>query len=140
MQEQEERKLWSRRQTIHHTYGSDDDNEDERPTDEDNSESHKGGTSSTASNKSSTAPSMSSKAHHRLKCKCGSMDHKYTSHSSCPLNKKKKEAHTSDDTDNSTTITVHQDSSEDEIERSCTCGSQKTAHRHFCSINPRNYK
>lgn len=79
VQEQEERKQWSRRQTIHHTYGSDDDNEDE-----DNAELPKGGTEQHGSKASNAVRQV-------LKCKCGSSEHRYSSHRNCPLNKKRVE-------------------------------------------------
>lgn len=67
-QEQQERKLWSRRQCIEHTYGS-----DECSTDEE------------------CPPNTSSKvAKDAKKCKCGSVEHKSIKHHSCPLNKHKK--------------------------------------------------
>ena len=77
VQEQEERKQWSRRQTIYHTYGSDDDNEDE-----DNVELREGGTEQCGSKATNAV----------RQCKCGSSEHRYTSHRNCPLNKKRVEA------------------------------------------------
>ena len=131
VQEQEERKLWGRRQTIHHTYGSDDDNEDEEDVDG-NAESPKGGTEQHGSK----APRL---ARQKLKCKCGSSEHKYTSHHNCPLNKKRIEVK---DTDDSTdTSTADEDSPEEkETEGLCTCGSGNTTHRRSCPLNPRNLK
>ena len=62
-QEQQERKIWSRRQRIEHTYGS-----EETPP------------------KTST----STQQKHTKKCKCGSSEHRTIQHHSCPLNKRKQ--------------------------------------------------
>ena len=108
VQKQEEQKMWNHRQTIHHTYGSDDDE------DEDNVES-----TEQHGSKASTAV---------RKCKCGSSDHRYTSHCDCPLNKKHAAP---EDTDDSTWSTDH--SAEEQV---CTCGSR--THNRSCPLNPRN--
>ena len=74
-------------------------------------------------------------ARQKLKCKCGSSEHKYTSHHNCPLNKKHIEVKNTDDL----TVTADEDSPEEkETEGLCTCGSHNTTHRHSCPLNPRN--
>jgi len=70
VQEQEERKLWSRRQVIQHTYGSSDEYTDDE---------------------SDAVPSKGKgKGKATSKYKCGSTLHKYISHRKCPLNKKSR--------------------------------------------------
>ena len=131
MQEQEERKLWSRRQTIHHKYGS---GENEEITGEDDPELPKG---FTAQHDSKSVRS----AHCRSKCKCGLTQHKNINHRNCPLNKKKHaEVDDSDTvtTDGSSTVTINKDYSEEEIQRSCTCGSETATDRCSCPLHPRN--
>ena len=128
--EQEETRLWSRRQTIQHTYGSD---ENEEITDEDDAELPKGSTTQHGSKSVSSARC-------RSKCKCGSTEHKNTNHHNCPLNKNKRAEVDTDTvtTDGSTTNTINKDPSEEEIQRLCTCGSETATHRRSCPLNPRN--
>ena len=110
VQEQEEQKMWNRRQTIHHTYGSDD---DENEDNVESTEQH--------GSKASTA---------MRKCKCGSSDHRYTSHLDCPLNKKHV---VPEDTDDST-LSIDHFAEEDVY----TCGSR--THSRSCPLNPRNLR
>ena len=116
-QEQQERKLWSRRQRIEHTYGS-----DEYTTDEEG------------------APSTSSMQKRTRKCKCGSMEHKSIRHRSCPLNKRNREAvaHARDSdecsTDDVPALSIQ------EPTKKCKCGSMehKSIRHHSCPLNKRN--
>ena len=126
VQEQEERKLWIRRQNIHHTYGSGDDNDEEDEEDDPVDNVHE---------KASSQCATSSK-----KCKCGSTDHKYTSHHKCPLNKKNKQPCVGDDDDATDTCNSDTtDTAEEVVENFCTCGTEKVTHSRTCPLNPRNY-
>ena len=96
------------RQTTHHTYGSD---ENEEITDEDDPELLKG----TALQHGSKSVSS---ARCRSKCKCGLTEYKNINYCNCSLNKKKhSEVDDSNTvtTDGSTTVTINKDSSEEEI-------------------------
>ena len=126
VQEQEERKLWIRRQNIHHTYGSEDDEDDEN--DEDDTILNK-------RKKVSLRSATSDKT--RSKCKCGSTEHKYVSHHKCPLNKNKQSG--VKDSGNNTTDNGDCDTSEEMAEYFCTCGSITVTHSRSCPLNPRNY-
>ena len=117
VQEQEERKEWIRQQAVHHTYGSEDEDEEE--------------TEETVASSSKSQSSAFFKTH--TKCKCGSSQHKYTSHHECPLNKKKQPCakndsdinSTTDDTEEEDTDTEDEDTdTEEEIAQYfCMCGS-----------------
>jgi len=115
VQEQEERKLWSRRQVIQHTYGSSDDNGSSSDDNDDTSAVHSKGKAS------------SSKL---SKCKCGSTQHKYISHRKCPLNKKAQVPVCE-------TSSTDTEKSEDEGNL-CTCESLRGTHQRSCPLNPRN--
>ena len=128
VQEQVERKLWNRRQNVHHTYGSesDDEAEDDRPT------------VSTTKKATAGAPR---KRHG--KCKCGSTEYKCTTHHKCPLNKN-KQAQAKDDSDGTTdhdteASNLETDSAEEIQGYFCTCGSEKPTHSRSCPLNPQNY-
>ena len=66
-QEQQERKIWSRRQRIEHTYGSEENSSEEEET--------------------PPKTSTSTQQKHTNKCKSGSSEHRTIRHHSCPLNK-----------------------------------------------------
>ena len=117
VQEQEERKQWIRKQRIRHTYGSDNDDDDDELSD---------GCDITQ-NEGTATSSITSKR----KCKCGSTSHKYTSHHECPMNKKKRQIQLEDD--DATTPTE-----EELAEVFCTCRSQRATHNRSCPLNPRN--
>ena len=72
-EDQEARRKWLKRKAIEHTYGHDDDD------DLGNEEETSGTTDGPSSNVVISGKS----------CRCGSTEHKRTSHKSCPLNKKK---------------------------------------------------
>ena len=76
-EDQEARRKWLKRQAIEHAYGHDkeDDLESAEPME---------GTIDTTVQEESTAEVISGKS-----CRCGSTEHKWKSHKSCPLNKKK---------------------------------------------------
>ena len=118
VQEQEERKLWSRRQVIQHAYGSSDDNDS---TEDDDDE-----TSATRSKGKASSSKLSM-------CKCGSTQHKYISHRKCPLNKKTRVPVCE-------TTTTATDTECDEREVGlCTCPSLRGGtHQQSCPLNPRN--
>ena len=70
-QEHQERKQWMKRQVVYHTYGTDDDDdEDEEVT---NEESNRAVTTKQTPVRASTSATQ-------RKCKCGSSEHRYTSH------------------------------------------------------------
>ena len=98
-QEQQERKLWSRRQRIDHTYVSDVD---------DDCSSEEDGSPSTCVQR---------------KCKCGSVDHRSIRHHSCLLNRKR--CHTEGQMDNADGDHEEEavDSSFGEDGPVCTCGT-----------------
>ena len=110
-QEQQERKLWSRRQRIEHTYGSDDDD---------------------CSSEEDGSPSTRV----QRKCKCGSVDHRSIRHHSCPLNRKR--CHTKGQMDNADgdheEEAVHSSFGEDGPV--CTCGTERASHHRDCALNP----
>jgi len=111
VQEQEERKMWIRRQRIQHTYGSDEEDDDDDDDELSDSTEHHSTFSRTQG-----------------KCKCGSSTHRITSHRDCPLNKKKREIIFEDEC----TATA----SEEEIK--CTCVSDRGTHSRICPLNPQN--
>ena len=113
-QEQQERKLWSRRQRIDHTYGS-----DEYSTDEECSP-----------NTSSAQRDKRTK-----KCKCGSVDHKSIRHRSCPLNKQRKQLDNRIDNEKNYD---YEEKDDDDDGTVCVCGTDRTSHRRDCPLNPRN--
>ena len=92
VQEQEERKLWIQRQNVHHTYDSDDE--------EDKAEDDEAENDNIVVNMHTKASSQSARSD--KKCKCGSTEHRYTSHHKCPLNKDKKQPCVGDDSDSTT--------------------------------------
>ena len=69
-EDQEARKKWLKRQAIEHSYGQEDDADDVEPGPSDGDETP----TAVVSGKS---------------CRCGLKEHSRTSHSSCPLNKKR---------------------------------------------------
>lgn len=122
-QEHHERKQWMKRQSVYHTYGTDDDEDDDEMTDEESTR--------VVTNKHSSAIAT------RGKCKCGSSEHRYTSHRLCPLNKKKQVSVESDTSSHDS----HHISSNTEEEIShllCKCSSDRATHIRSCPLNPRN--
>ena len=126
-QEHQERKQWMKRQAVYHTYGTDDDN-DEEVTDEESNRT-------VATKQARVRRTYSANA----KCKCGSSEHRYISHHLCPLNKKTQASNrvVSD-------TTVQQDSCDSDTEEEmtqlfCMCGSDRATHSRLCPLNPRNY-
>ena len=73
-EDQEARKKWVKRQAVVHTYGNDDSSDDEEESVAGDGESLPEGDVTVISGR---------------QCRCGSREHCRTSHSSCPLNKKK---------------------------------------------------
>ena len=131
-QEHQERKQWMKRQAVYHTYGTDDDDdEDEEVTDE---ESNRAVTTKRAPVRRTSTTAT------RSKCKCGSSEHRYTSHHLCPLNKKIQASSNRVESD----TTEQQDSSDGNTEEVaqlfCTCGSDRATHSRLCPLNPRNYR
>ena len=66
-----------KRQAVYHPYGTDDDDDNEEVTDEESNRT-------VATKQARVRRTYSANA----KCKCGSSEHRYTSHHLCPLNKK----------------------------------------------------
>ena len=131
-QEHQERKQWMKRQAVYHTYGTDDDDdEDEEVTDK---ESNRAVTTKRAPVRRTSTTAT------RSKCKCGSSEHRYTSHHLCPLNKKIQASSNRVESD----TTEQQDSSDSNTEEVaqlfCTCGSDRATHSRLCPLNPRNYR
>ena len=81
-EEQEARKKWVKRQTLQHTYGQDDDDVDGEAVDPALVEAAREATRGNQENNGDVVH-ISGKS-----CRCGSKQHKRTSHSSCPLNPK----------------------------------------------------
>ena len=81
-EEQEARKKWVKRQALQHTYGQDDDDVDEETVDPALVEAAREATRGTQEDNGDVVH-ISGKS-----CRCGSKQHKRTSHSSCPLNPK----------------------------------------------------
>ena len=81
-EEQEARKKWVKRQALQHSYGQDDDDVDEEAVDPALVEAAREATRGTQENNGDVVH-ISGKS-----CRCGSKQHKRTSHSSCPLNQK----------------------------------------------------
>ena len=120
-QEHQERKQWMKRQTVYHTYGTDDDEDDDEMSDEE-------GTTTTTTRRATAS----------WGCKCGSYQHRYTSHRLCPLNKKKQASvrHESDTTSNK--VSSSSDTEEEIAQLFCDCGDRAT-HSRSCPLYPRNY-
>ena len=72
-----ERKKWVKKQALQHSYGNEDDDEDN--SDDDNDDN--------ANKRIVEDVKQITKVKER-KCRCGSKEHKRTSHSACPLNSK----------------------------------------------------
>ena len=81
-EEQEARKKWVKRQALQHSYGQDDDDVDEEAVDPALVEAAREATRGTQENNGDVVH-ISGRS-----CRCGSKQHKRTSHSSCPLNPK----------------------------------------------------
>ena len=115
-QEQQERKIWSRRQHIEHTYGSEENSSEEEDT--------------------PPKTSTSTQQKRSKKCKCGSSEHKTTRHHNCPLNKQKQNLDDGADNKDDDSNDKEQDSKNGVA---CTCGSNRASHHRACPLNPRNH-
>ena len=129
--------MWIRRQDVYYTYGSDDDDDDNDDEADGDSVSNKASTQSVASQKLV----KSGKIHG--KCKCGSNKHKYTSYSSCPLNKRNKQTCARSDnietcagSDDTVSSCFDTDTEEEIGIMFCTCGSERGTHHRTCPLNP----
>lgn len=90
-EDQLERKKWAKRQALQHTYGNDaedDDDDDDEVDDEVDASlirAAKEAVGGVKENNDGTITMISGRT-----CRCGSKEHKRTSHSACPLNSKNK--------------------------------------------------
>ena len=78
VEDQLERKKWVKKQALQHSYGNEDDDEDNSDDDNDDNANKRIAVE---------AAKQITKVKER-KCRCGSKEHKRTSHSACPLNSK----------------------------------------------------
>lgn len=85
-EDQAARKKWVKRQAVEHTYGGDDEGEDD---DEDIANAD-GIQETSCKSSEATEPDCEITVISGKTCKCGQTNHRRTSHSKCPLNKKNK--------------------------------------------------
>ena len=111
-----------KRLTVYHTYGTDDDKDDDEMTGEESTR--------VFTTKHSSASAT------RGKCKCGSSEHRYTSHRLCPLNKKKQVSVESDTSSHH--VSSNSDTKEEISLLFSNCGSDRATLSRSCPLNPRN--
>ena len=118
------RKRWVKQQTISHTYGSDDEEEDDK-------------TSSKRVESSDFDQNVFTSTKAKA-CKCGSLTHFRITHSQCPLRNTSKSNSSLPDSDSDIDEPFSESENEEDM---CICGaidSGRRAHHPNCPMNPRN--